>query len=90
MYQGILCLLETQSKKKIGKYNGKNITIKEIIEYGVNWLQKYGYGLNSLFTCISASFDWTDVQSNLGFDYHYWADISDEWKLQLSAEIGFK
>lgn len=78
------------SQKKSGRYNGKNITIEEIIEYGVNWLQKYGYGLNSLFICIAASFDWLDAQSNLGFDSHYWLGISDEWKLQLDAEILFK
>jgi len=79
------CWKHTQ--KRLSKYHGEDITIDEIIEFGVKYLKGNIWTLNSLFTCIGASFDWLYAKCELGFDTNYWKSISDKWRKNLGGEV---
>ena len=71
-----------------GDYNGREITIEEIIEYGIEILFRKRYPLNRLFSHIASSFRWTDAEFGLKHPRNFWKKISDKWDNKLFYDVG--
>lgn len=68
-------------------YNGREITIKEIIEYGVEILYRKRYPLNRLFTHVPSSFSWTTAELVLRHPRNFWQKINIKWKNNLFCDV---
>lgn len=68
-------------------YNGREITIEEIIEYGVEILFRKGYTLNRLFSHVPSSFSWTNAEIVLKHPRNFWQNISIKWNINLFCDV---